>query len=204
MNAREKILASVKANQPAFSVLPEINQQRSGSVLLTEQYCSVLESIGGNVSVIQSQEEIKRILAGKFPGEGRKIAVGQSWRDFALNFDLNADSHSLEDVELAIINGDFGVAENGSIWVREEQMGLRALPFICQHLAVIISEENIVANMHEAYERIGNSKYGFGSFIAGPSKTADIEQSLVLGAHGPMSMSVFIMRQEAVSLSARR
>jgi L-lactate dehydrogenase complex protein LldG len=35
--------------------------------------------------------------------------------------------------------------------------------------------------------------YGFATFIAGPSKTADIEQSLVLGAHGPRSLIVFLI-----------
>ncbi|MNW08326.1 Lactate utilization protein C [compost metagenome] len=47
--------------------------------------------------------------------------------------------------------------------------------------------------MHEAYQKIADSVYGFGTFIAGPSKTADIEQSLVLGAHGPKNMTVFIL-----------
>jgi len=70
---------------------------------------------------------------------------------------------------------------------------IRVLPFITQHLAVVLSRKNIVHNMQEAYERIGTVPYGFGVFIAGPSKTADIEQSLVLGAHGPKTMTVFLL-----------
>jgi len=67
------------------------------------------------------------------------------------------------------------------------------LPFICQHLAVLLHKNDIVQTMHEAYATIGNNAYGFGLFIAGPSKTADIEQSLVLGAHGPKTMTVFVI-----------
>jgi L-lactate dehydrogenase complex protein LldG len=72
-------------------------------------------------------------------------------------------------------------------------MNIRALPFICQHLAVVLHKKDIVNNMQEAYTFIDDSKYGFGVFIAGPSKTADIEQSLVLGAHGPKTMTVFVL-----------
>jgi L-lactate dehydrogenase complex protein LldG len=48
--------------------------------------------------------------------------------------------------------------------------------------------------MHDAYAQIGENEYGFGAFIGGPSKTADIEQALVMGAHGPITMTVFIIK----------
>ena len=102
-------------------------------------------------------------------------------------------AHHLQDVELAVIKGHFGVAENGAIWITEELMGHRALPFIAQHLAVVVNTADIVPTMHEAYPRIADAQYGFGTFISGPSKTADIEQSLVLGAHGARSMTVFLL-----------
>jgi L-lactate dehydrogenase complex protein LldG len=98
------------------------------------------------------------------------------------------------DVELAIIEARFAVAENGAVWLTEDVMGHRILPYIAQHLAVIVSENNILSTMHDAYETIGSEDYGFGGFIGGPSKTADIEQALVLGAHGPLSMTVYLIK----------
>ena len=99
----------------------------------------------------------------------------------------------LEDIDLAILQSNLGVAENSALWITEDMMQERALPFIAQYLAVIIHKNDIVPTMHYAYDKIGNADYGFGAFIAGPSKTADIEQSLVLGAHGPKGMTIFIL-----------
>jgi L-lactate dehydrogenase complex protein LldG len=102
------------------------------------------------------------------------------------------DLQSLHDVDLFITQSPLGVAENGAVWLKDESLHERVLPFISKHVAVIIDQRYIVATMHEAYEQISDSDYAFGTFIAGPSKTADIEQSLVLGAHGAMTMTVFI------------
>jgi len=105
-------------------------------------------------------------------------------------YEKTLDGLSLADVEVLEIDGEFGVAENGAIWLTEEAFPHRVAPFICQHLVINVSE--IVPNMHVAYARLGGVKSGFGLFLAGPSKTADIEQSLVIGAHGARSLTVVI------------
>jgi L-lactate dehydrogenase complex protein LldG len=109
------------------------------------------------------------------------------------NVDLNDvnDPHNLADVGFAVMPGRFGVAENGAVWVTDEGVKHRVIYFIAQHLALVISAADILDNMHQAYERLAFDKAGFGAFISGPSKTADIEQSLVIGAHGPRSLTVF-------------
>ncbi|MBS1660031.1 MAG: LUD domain-containing protein [Bacteroidetes bacterium] len=182
-SSRDKILNTVKANQPEQRALPEIG---AGPVAedLTGRFISVLESIGGTAYVVSGYERIKTILRETHPDVGRVIeGVGRF-----------EDPHALEDVGLAILEAHFGVAENGACWITEDRMGERVLPFIAQHLALVIRRDSLVPNMHAAYERIaGIGEYGFATFIAGPSKTADIEQSLVLGAHGPKSLIVFLV-----------
>ncbi len=111
------------------------------------------------------------------------------------NFDLNTiqDPHELDGVDVAVIPGEFGVAENGAVWVPGEALAPhRAIFVIAQHLILVVPGGQIVDNLHQAYQRIQWRPNSFGIFISGPSKTADIEQSLVMGAHGARSCTVIL------------
>jgi L-lactate dehydrogenase complex protein LldG len=189
MSSREQILAAVKQNQPDLMPLPNVAPfQEIAYEDALGQYEAVLTAIGGKMHRVNSMEGSYNSL------EKRVLSLVPELEDIATAaYEINPAAHHLADVELAIINAHFAVAENGSVWVTEELLGHRAVPFICQHLAAVVSAKDIVPTMHKAYTRIGAAEYGWGAFIAGPSKTADIEQSLVLGAHGPRSMTVFVL-----------
>jgi L-lactate dehydrogenase complex protein LldG len=88
--------------------------------------------------------------------------------------------------------GLVAVAENGAIWINNTCFPHRIIPFITEHLILKVNAANLVPTMHEAYQQIGFNDISYGVFIAGPSKTADIEQSLVIGAHGPKALTVII------------
>jgi L-lactate dehydrogenase complex protein LldG len=205
MNSRDKILSAVRANQPDPSELPPLPQTgQTFPTDLTPVFISVLESIGGAAFIVSGFTRIATIVREQF-SDAHRIVSGCPQLSTFEAARPGEDPHALENVDLAILPAHFGVAENGACWITESQMIERALPFITQHLALVIRRQDIVANMHEAYDRIGfldaapdAVPYGFATFIAGPSKTADIEQSLVLGAHGPASLTVFLI-DEALS-----
>lgn len=194
MGKRENILAAVKANQPDKINLPDLSQFSLSGKGSISKFAFLLETIGGKVSYVSGYEEISRIILNQY---GNKVKIATPIKELAgiVNVDLAELGliHDLHDVDVAILKGHFAVAENGAIWITGEQMIHRVLPFITQHLAIIINADDIVQTMHQAYEWMSKMTYDFGTFIAGPSKTADIEQSLVIGAHGPRSMTVFII-----------
>jgi len=197
MSSREKILAAVAQNKPEAKPLPDIAPFKEiGYTNVIDQYETVLTAIGGKVHRVKNWDEIKTIVKEKYNAQNvRVLSLVPELDDVATSaYEINPAAHHLADVELALIKAHFGVAENGSVWVTEELLGHRAVPFICQHLAAVITSSNLVDTMHRAYMRIGSETYGWAAFIAGPSKTADIEQSLVLGAHGPRSMTVFVLQ----------
>jgi L-lactate dehydrogenase complex protein LldG len=206
MNSRERILTAVKNNQPAFVGLPVkgagLKETNTMEIPAGEnpdadvdaranEFAAILESIGGVPFMVSGFDEIAALVKKRFPDAKRILSNCPELPDTDPH--PLTDPHTLADTDLAILRAEFGVAENGAVWLTEGSMIERVLPFICQHLAVVIDKEQIVPTLHEAYTRIAGDGYGFGVFIAGPSKTADIEQSLVLGAHGPVSMTVFIM-----------
>lgn len=191
MSSRETILNKVKAAQPALAPLP-LTEKKDRSIDAVKTFQTVLESIGGKVNFLTDAGNVAERVAALFPGAKRIVSSIASVEQYFLSQYQDLRHQSLDNVDVAITEAQFGVAESGAVWVTEEELKIRVLPFICEHLVAIVDAEDIVPTLHEAYSRIGNNDYGFGVFIAGPSKTADIEQSLVLGAHGPKSMTVLI------------
>ena len=197
MTTREKILADVRKSQPPLVAAPDIslweNRQQADASTVLETFKTVAGNVGSKVIPVESIADIKNHL-NIIPGTRILTSVLEL---FDVADDVapyqNANPHQLENVELAILQAEFGVAENSALWITEKQMGTRVLPFICQHLALVVNAGDIVADMHAAYQRTQGSDHSFATFIAGPSKTADIEQSLVLGAHGPRSLSIFVL-----------
>jgi L-lactate dehydrogenase complex protein LldG len=194
LNSRALIIERAAKNKPEQSALPDISLFEKNNKGDLSAFSIVLKNIGGSVHLIHNLEELMSIVMEKHAKDSRFYSPIEEIQKLINQAPDNLnDGHDLENVELAIIKAHFAVAENGAVWVTDDLMGNRALPFICQHLAVIINENDIVPTMHEAYLQPSLNNYNYGSFIAGPSKTADIEQSLVLGAHGPKSMTVFVM-----------
>ncbi len=186
MSSREKILSSIATNKPSLVTLPNVPIfEGDGSI---ERFKIVLEGIGGRAIEIASKADCQTAI-DTYYSDLKNVASTIVKASVAIN--LETTKEVLEQVDLAVIEGEIGVAENGTIWVPESNMLNRALPFITQHLVLVLKKKNIVANMHQAYDKLeGVGSYGV--FIAGPSKTADIEQALVIGAHGARSMMVLI------------
>ena len=189
---REEILASIKRNKPTLIplVAPDYRQFKDEFDPVA-MFVQQVEASGGSV-IECAGNDIGKILSDSYP-DAREIY--SSIDAFQPKNNRSADGvlKEYKNLDLCVLEGKFGVAENGAVWVSDEELPQRILPYITQDLVLVIPRGSLVDNMHDAYTEIGRFTEGFGAFIAGPSKTADIEQALVIGAQGPMSMRVLLV-----------
>jgi L-lactate dehydrogenase complex protein LldG len=196
MGSKAEILAAIRGQQVPPTELPSLDQAWIRYDDPLAQFKALVESVGGRCFVVD-RAEANRVLEETPAYKSAQQVVSLVPGIGRGNIDLASidDPHELETIDYAILPGHFAVAENGAIWVTDEGVKHRAIYFICQHLALVISRDAVLHNMHEAYERLAFSDPGYGAFISGPSKTADIEQSLVIGAHGPRSMTALVLSE---------
>ncbi|RYY45698.1 MAG: lactate utilization protein B/C [Chitinophagaceae bacterium] len=196
MSSREKILKEIAQNKPAAISLPAPFLVEREQQPLLPKFMEMLQSIGGEAKLVEDWHEVLYCLQQKI-SDGLEVANAvQKLAPYNIEHYRTKSGAEVQTVHSVFLQGGIAVAENAAIWVSEVSMGNRMLPFICEQLIIVINQSDIVATMHDAYERLRVNEDGYGVFIAGPSKTADIEQSLVIGAHGPLSLQVFIVKRK--------
>ena len=186
MSSKNSIISAIQKLKQKEKKLPETPSFESTGNLEDNFVQSILSNKGTFTSLEALTTSLER-------GEYRKVFSAEPSLSSFTTTELPENPAEFADLDLAILKGQFGVAENGAIWLEDQDLKLRATPFITAHLVILLDKNSLVSNMHEAYERIGESSSGFGLFLAGPSKTADIEQSLVIGAHGAKSLVVVLI-----------
>ncbi len=191
-DSRAEILNKLRPSVTG-SVAPAIPGSVRFKGIPTEHFKTMLTSIGGAVSELQNTDDLAVFIKDNYDSQSRILSCITGLNGFETVSRGEVRPQHYDNVNLVILEAEFAVAENGAVWLMDQAMPHRVLPFITQHLLVVVPKTAIVGTMHDAYDRIADASYGFGIFIAGPSKTADIEQSLVLGAHGPKTMTVILM-----------
>jgi L-lactate dehydrogenase complex protein LldG len=194
MSSKADILAAIRQHPIPPAELPSLAREWIEYPDKQKQFTEVLTTIGAKVVAAPDIAAVQVDLAQHDLYASAK-QIASLVPGVAGNVDLDSidDPHQLETIDFAVLPGEFAVAENGAVWVTDERVKHRALYFICQHLAFVVPRDQIMSNMHQAYERLSFGQRRFGVFISGPSKTADIEQSLVIGAHGPRSTVVYLV-----------
>ena len=193
MSSKEDILKKYRSNIREQFDMPDLNDIQAVTYpdpLL--QFINMTKSVGGNAIEVEEWRDVNKLIRELFP-DAIEIASNLPGITIATrNPDIVDDANDLNGTDVGIIRGEFGVAENGCVWI-PQQMKEKAVCFISENLVILLPKSQIVNNMHEAYRRIKFNDYGYGTFISGPSKTADIAQVLVMGAQAARSATVLLI-----------
>jgi L-lactate dehydrogenase complex protein LldG len=189
---RDELLARLRAQTLEPVPLPELAGDWITYPDREAQFGAALARAAGSVAVAAAGD-VRRAVA-ELP------VVQQAARFCSLvaavpgNLTPPGDPRGYRDVDVLLCQAEFGVAENGAVWLDERAAPVRAGLFLTQHLVLLLERASLVDHMHEAYARLGArvGQTGYGCFLCGPSKTADIEQALVVGAHGARSLVVVL------------
>lgn len=191
--SRQAILAALRRHAPPAVPLPALDALGTSFADLAAQLALAVAAVGGSCVRVADQAGAAAVAALPH-ATGKKIfSLVPEVASSTFEISEIANPHELDDLDLAILPGRIAVAENGAVWVDSAALPHRAIFVIANHLVLVVHMRDVVANMHEAYARLAGRPRGHGVFISGPSKTADIEQVLVVGAQGPRTCTVVLI-----------
>ena len=193
MSNKEEILSKYRKNVREKFDMPSLDDIKGityPSPLV--QFISMTENVGGKVIELEEGQDVNKLIKELYP-EAKEIASNLPEITIATrNPDTIGSPQALNGTDVGVVKGVFGVAENACVWI-PQTMEEKAVCFISENLVILLKKTEIVNNMHEAYKRISFNDYGYGTFISGPSKTADIAQVLVMGAQAARSATVVLI-----------
>jgi L-lactate dehydrogenase complex protein LldG len=173
--SRDTILSAIRCNTQATKKipLPESTRYPLPATLSPQKaFAEAVRSVGGECIDIRDLT----------PSSQRSMLNAQRLQNY---FDGR---------EPQILRAHFGVIENGACWIEHHPEDERTRYTLPEHIAILLPHEALVPTMHEAYDRIAELGIDdFGLLLSGPSKTADIEQALVIGAQGAVSTKIFLV-----------
>lgn len=197
MNSRSQILKRIHQNKPGVQHAVNLDKfyTTPDEQELLANFCSNVLLSDGRLVNPGSIDELPALLQNEI--DGRSVVDFSGYlpaENGPRQLNHLADKSVLDKIQVLVFQSALGVAENGALWWDEAIVSqCRVLPFIVEKTIVLVEKKSIVPTMHHAYDKLGRLQTGFGAFLAGPSKTGDIEQTLVTGAHGALSHVVVLI-----------
>lgn len=198
MSTKEDILSRLRQNTRETYDLPDFGSIKPITYAdpVEEFKTKTTTTAGAKLIELDDEANLNEVIREAYP-DAKIIASNLPGVEADLNPDAVGSAQELMKVDVGVVEGRIGVAENACIWI-PQQMKEKAICFASEQLVIVLRRQDIVNNMHEAYERIAQSQeffqqYKFGTFISGPSKTADIESALVYGAQAARGVTVVLV-----------
>jgi len=222
MNAREQILSRIRSKvsqgdeetrraivethiaQHRRNLVPQRGQGDDAHRI--ETFTRMMEAVGGTVQVLDDPHDVPQAVAdylrqGNLPAKVRRgadpLLATLPWHRGGA---IEVLEGRAEDADTASISHAFAAAaESGTIIQISGPDNPTTLNFLPEAHIVVLEVKDLFASYEEAWTKLRGTM-GEGNMprtvnmISGPSRTADIEQTIVRPAHGPKNMHVIVVR----------
>lgn len=202
---REKIVPSPEldeAIEEKLNFLTPTNEEE-----LLEQFKTELEKVNAEFILLKNREELSSLIQKLLKNENEKIIaisgedeileIAESLKGIesvnAKEFEYEERKERISKIRVALISAGAAIADIGTVVFFYDETGTTYPHFLCDWILVLVRKGNIVANQFEFFRQNDSDKMRNMVFVTGPSRTADIEKTLILGAHGPRKMTVIVV-----------
>ena len=189
MTTREAFLSKIRAAQPASRPRPDVPLFPTPEGDLKARFTAALTAMGGTCVEAGGLDDVNALIASRFP-DAKVIASAVPGVDGTRPLSPDTPPASLQDVDVGVVRGRFGVAETGSVWFSEQEYVVNSVGYLSQHLVVLLDHALLVEGLQQVYRRSDFASARYAVLVTGPSATADIEGVLIRGAQGVRSLTV--------------
>ena len=208
MSVREAILQRIRSAQ-AHGVVPEVERiianpmrgpQPARVADLISRFAEQAKALASDVLYTKHQREIPHVIA-QYLAENNLGNHALCWPDFleldwiAARIIVAAQAASVDDA--VGITGVFcAIAETGTLMLLSGEHTPAATSLLPETHIAVLDRTRIVATMEDAWALLRHERGGLPravNFVSGPSRTADIEQTVTLGAHGPARVLIVLV-----------
>jgi len=180
---------------------------------LRDQFRKELEIVSGEFQLVKSKKEIVDAIADSLQksdyaslavaGDGlclelaEQIAGQKSGLEVVKASDYSGEERKLKLAETpaALVDVTYAVADVASLAVIYDDTPSSLTHFLADTIFAVVRPEQLVANLFELFDKVPADKYTNMTLVTGPSRTADVEKILILGAHGPRRLVVFMLEE---------
>ena len=202
--ARQTVPTAAEASSARLATLGDGTPQRPvWTESNLERFTRCLEAASGTLVRVRTVGEIGQAvaeyLADKPAGQRVHVAPNPALEavDWPETLTVEQATHG-RDALVGVSFAEAGVAETGSLAVLSGPDNPTTLSFLPDYHIVVLRTADVVPYFEDIWVRM-RERHDFPprsfNFITGPSRTADVEQTLQLGAHGPRSLHVVLLEE---------
>lgn len=188
MESRDRILGQLRSVSLAESALPAVPDFSATWPADWNRFAANLTGMGGRMAAGDTTD-LSQWITATFPDAKITFSATPEYAA-TLTPDMIKKNNELGIVDVTVARAIVGVAETGSVLLTENELGVNTSGFLAQHIVILLDPADVLGNLHQLYNRPELHTARYAVLMTGPSATADIEGTLVLGAQGVRSLTV--------------